>query len=809
MPSDPVTNVLRHIEGAKKIGDGKWLCFCPVHEKPSNGHQRSLSVSQGDDGRVLVHCHAGCSHDDICTALGMGVGDLFGEARKSAAPAKRRARRTFETPEAAYDAIAREVRGAFVTNWSYPGDVFRVARFLLPDGGKTYRPIHREGEGWVIGDPAGLLPLYRGDEIPGSGPVVVLEGEKCVDAAASVGLVGVTSAHGAEAAAKGDWRPLAGRDVIILPDNDAAGAGYAEEVASILSGLTPPARVKIVTLPDLPEGGDIIEWLDIRDAQEPEALQAMILELAVAAPIWTPDTDRIRSGSPDKADCVSVNAGGEAYTQPVPAYQPFPVEQLPGPARNLVTEGAASIGCDPALIALPLLSGLAAAIGNTRSIELKPGWAEPAVIYTAVVADSGARKSPAHDKALHGLTVAQDEAFRRNVEEAKSYEAAKLAYDADLADWRKSGRKRHEPVPEPPSPPTPTRYIVSDTTTEALVCILSENPRGVLVARDELSGWVESFDCYREGRGGDTAFWLSAHRAGPVTVDRKSGDKRTLHVPHAAVCVCGTIQPDVLCRVLGKTHVEDGLLPRFLLAHPPRTPRRWTDSEVSSKTLDAAARLYKDLLALDMEADGNGNPSPRRLTLTLKARELWIAFVNEHGVEMDTLTGALAAVWSKLEGYAARFALILHLVRVVSGEATLHDQVDADSIKAGIVLAKWFGGEARRAYRVIVESPEDREQRLLIEWIEAKGGRVSVREATRGGPCYKTAEEAEAALGALVKVGIGTWSYPKPASGPGRPSKVFVLNPAEITDTDKIAIGNAASGDSVSVSSTGSGEGHD
>ncbi len=292
MPSDPVMNVLSRVEGARKIGDGQWLCFCPVHEKPSNGHQPSLSVSQGDEGRVLVHCHGGCTHEQICAALGLNARDLFDDATRPAAPAKRKARRVFKTPEDAYSTIAKEVSGTFVMEWKYPGDVLRVARFLLCGGGKTYRPIHRHENRWVTGDPVGTLPLYRGDEIPTSGPIVVLEGEKCVDATATIGLAGVTSAHGAEAAAKTDWSPLAGRDVIILPDNDDAGAGYAEEVASILSELMPPAKVRIVTLPDLPEGGDICDWLDALDAHEPEALRKAILDMAEAAPVWTPHIEK-------------------------------------------------------------------------------------------------------------------------------------------------------------------------------------------------------------------------------------------------------------------------------------------------------------------------------------------------------------------------------------------------------------------------------------------------------------------------------------------------------------------------------------
>jgi len=185
-------------------------------------------------------------------------------------------------------------RGEFVDAWMYPDDTLRVARFALADGGKTFRPIRRTGDGYAIGDPPGPLPLYRGDMIGDAGPVIVCEGEKCADAAASVGLTAVTSAHGSGSAGKTDWSALAGREVIVLADNDAAGRAYAEEVAAILAGLTPAAKVKIVDLPGLEAGGDIADWIDAdgpMGCKSAAEAKADVLELAEQAPPWTPSAD--------------------------------------------------------------------------------------------------------------------------------------------------------------------------------------------------------------------------------------------------------------------------------------------------------------------------------------------------------------------------------------------------------------------------------------------------------------------------------------------------------------------------------------
>ena len=85
------------------------------------------------------------------------------------------------------------------------------------------------------------------------------------------------------------------------------------------------------------------------------------------------------------------------------AYQPFPLAALPAPVDEYVRQGGIALGCDPAFVALPALAVIASCIGNTRTIRLKRGWAEPAVIWSALVADSGTMKSPAYLQAVDYL----------------------------------------------------------------------------------------------------------------------------------------------------------------------------------------------------------------------------------------------------------------------------------------------------------------------------------------------------------------------------------------------------------------------
>jgi hypothetical protein len=188
----------------------------------------------------------------------------------------KRNRLAYPTPEAALDKMIRE-RGEPTAFWTYRGsdgsEVFRVYRFdsQNPKTGepeKQYRPVHTTPEGWVIGDPPGLLPLYRLSELAQARRVFVCEGEKACDLARNLGVVATTSAHGAKSPSKSDWSPLAGKDIVILPDHDGPGENYAKAVVRILAQQNPRPRVKVIPLASLwksrapiPEGGDIAEWL--------------------------------------------------------------------------------------------------------------------------------------------------------------------------------------------------------------------------------------------------------------------------------------------------------------------------------------------------------------------------------------------------------------------------------------------------------------------------------------------------------------------------------------------------------------------
>ena len=206
-------------------------------------------------------------------------------------------------------------------------------------------------------------------------------------------------------------------------------------------------------------------------------------------------------------------------------------------------------------------------------------------------------------------------------------------------------------------------------------------------------------------------------------MDRKTG-RRIIHVPRASVCIAGGVQPKALAAALigryqpqdgasegmskpDKEHFDNGLAARLLFAMPPRRPKRWTEDELPAGTEAALEALVGRLLALGMVEDEKGQPQPVDISLSPLGKQAWIAFYNAHAVEQAEMTGELAAAWSKLEGYSARFALLVHLIRAESSDTTLADvgAVDEQSIAAGVALSRWFGDEAARVYGIIGGGP--------------------------------------------------------------------------------------------------------
>ena len=295
MPIDRVLPLLRNV---KETGPDKCISDCPA----CGDTKRHLSTTVNDKGDVLVNCFKGCTFAEIAAALGIPKSDFFTGDKIAGAPRPaggngkgHTAPKVYTTLEDGFASAVRFFGGKFLESYKYP-DGFTAIRIELPEvdaksakHDKKVLPFRTVAGGYEMKDPQGLLPIYHRDELPKEGTIDVFEGERKTDLARTYGYAATTSAHGAGAAKKTDWTPLAHRNVVIFPDNNAAGMEYAETVAGILTALG--CTVRIVPLPGLKDGEDFEEWVaadgpaDCKDADE---IRAWIADLTAAAPIWSP-----------------------------------------------------------------------------------------------------------------------------------------------------------------------------------------------------------------------------------------------------------------------------------------------------------------------------------------------------------------------------------------------------------------------------------------------------------------------------------------------------------------------------------------
>jgi hypothetical protein len=335
--------------------------------------------------------------------------------------------------------------------------------------------------------------------------------------------------------------------------------------------------------------------------------------------------------------------------------------------------------------------------------------------------------------------------------------------------------------------------VVSDATVEALADRLQSAPRGLLCERDELSGLLNGLNQYKSKGGADVAYWLEMHRAGSLLIDRKTGDQKIIHASRAFMALTGTIQPGVLRRALTPEYMEAGLAARLLVAMPPVKRRKWSEATVR----DPVKKQYADTLAALMAIPMGGNadtPEPVDLPMTAGAKKLWINFYNEHNAaEQASEGGDLAAAWSKLEGYAARLALVIHCVRAVSGE-TDPVVVDAESMASGIALVRWFGGEAERAYTTLAgDGVADARVELWEYIVREHDGRITTRDLAHAKSKYRPSGSAREALNDLVEGGYGRWIEMPSGEKGGHPVTVFEAA-KPVTEPPESISGNSGNG---------------
>jgi hypothetical protein len=450
-------------------------------------------------------------------------------------------------------------------------------------------------------------------------------------------------------------------------------------------------------------------------------------------------------------------------------WESFPIEVFPPVLQNYCQAVSRSTRTDPAYTAAFVLPVVSSAIGANIVLQATQDWQVPAIIWSLLVADSGSGKTPTWKLAVKPLLSKQREY-------SKQFDDAMRQYESALSEWKKSGGEK-------PEAPKHRFCHISDTTTAALIPILSENPCGVLASYNEASTWLGSFS----SNGKDEALYCDVFDGSTVQVNRKTGT-RSIEASHTNTSITGGVQPNSLYSILQKNpqFYYSGFLARFLLSMPPDVPRYFSDDPIPDDVSSAYSRLIDTLLTWRTD-EGATPDNPYPVQLTPEAKEMFADFHNSLADDRNSLpAGVMKSILSKMSGYVLRIALVLHITEVAGNSTDEHfpdniPAITAETMGKAIILTEWYRREGQRILQRVQPHASvtvDREVTAILKHVQNQGGETTARLVSqyvsafsgRGG-----SERAAAKLEQMGKDGLLT-AHDRKATN-GRPVKVYSLIP--------------------------------
>ena len=554
VPLDTVIDALEQQDCSPRRSGDEWSAKCPAHQDDNP----SLSIGTGADGRVLVHCFAGCPTEAITAALGLCDRDLF--------PASTSTNRR------------RVINGTcnYVDASGEPQ--YQVVRYE-PKGFRQRRPDGQNGWIWDLKGvervpyrlPQLLEGIARGDWI------FVVEGEKDVHCLLGMDLVATCNSGGAVASLPPNFaQSFTGARVAILPDNDQPGRDHAAKVASSLQSYA--SEVRIVNLPSLRDKEDVSDW-SVRGGTAKE-LEHLVAE---ALP-WTSALSSLATGAPDGEQHEPEPAWPEIVrltaSEPV---DDFPIEELPDRVRAMVEAVAASTATPvdfPAGVALGAIAAIA-----SRAVSIRPTgdtWTVPANLYYCAVLPSGEGKTPVHRELFGPLREIEREWQEEAREEIISAQTRKtIADNAAEKATRDAGRgtgseadaiRLTQEANAILVPPTP-RLLTTEPTPEAVLRICGDIGGTLAIVNDEGAEVFQLTSRYSASGAANLGVYLAGFDGGPHTSDRVSRESPT--IPRLTLSLVLAIQPSVLDELAReKANQDRGLLARFCSACPSRRSGR-------------------------------------------------------------------------------------------------------------------------------------------------------------------------------------------------------------------------------------------
>jgi hypothetical protein len=482
--------------------------------------------------------------------------------------------------------------------------------------------------------------------------------------------------------------------------------------------------------------------------------------------------------------------------EPVPRFNP---ELLPPVLREYVLDAAHRMQAPVEFGAVSALASLGSIIGTACGVRPKAcdNWTVVPNIWGCVIGGPTTKKTPGQSVGQLALVYLEHDAqhaFESAVMHHKLAEidrkdrikqlqakdaAATLKISADEVAQQLKDLQRAE-LP----PPTLTRYRCNDATIEKLGELARDNPRGLMVYRDELAGLLEG--CSRQGHEGDRSFYLEAWNGQYRYVYDRIG-RGTIIIPRLCLSILGGIQPAKLQYLIAGTvsgYENDGLLQRFQLMVYPDVPETWqyVDEAPNEAAMDMFIKIGRTLASTDFLSWGATKDTEQDVPyfrFTPSAQKVFIKWITELENGLRKMEHpVMAEHMGKYTKLVPALALIFHLVDLAVGERSRKPGITKEALERAIKWAEFLVPHAYRVYALALD-PVQTAAHALAEKLKAGelADGFSVREVYKSG--WSDLTDRDAVQAALDELEQDAWIRRMPArKGTGRPSSpTYLINP--------------------------------
>lgn len=467
--------------------------------------------------------------------------------------------------------------------------------------------------------------------------------------------------------------------------------------------------------------------------------------------------------------------------RPVPELEP---SHLPGALKDATVDLADRLQCPPDYLAVAMLCAAGAVVGNKVGIfpyANDESWEVYPALWGGIVGDPGSKKTPSLQSAHKPLQHLESQASQKYAQDMQAHKQALIQHEKAVAAWSKNKSGGFKPAA--PVEPKRERYVVHDSTYQALGVILADNPRGVLALADELSGLLQSLDT--AGQEAARGFYLTGWSGtGGYSFDRVG--RGSISLDRYCLSVFGGFQPDrvnayVQFSQRGSTK-NDGLLQRFQLLV-------WPDPLGNFQMVDRApnqaaiSRYHQAVIGLPKQAEQSLQGARRLhngsqlLHFTHPAQQAFNGWYvqNEKMLASGGLDPARQSHFAKYRSLIPALALLFHLLDDHVGE------VCEDCLSRALSFAKYLKKHADRIY-ASVSGHDHAAVRMLAERLlggQLKDGFTCRTLTLKGWAGLSTKEQAQAAIDALVEY---DWLIETEIRSGGRPTVKYSLNPNVTAD---------------------------